>query len=252
MSKWESFIGVPHTSVAIEGYEKMDDYNKGKPVGLKDPLKVFSMIKQDDEDVLAVSGLIYGGFTTKQEYGNYHFSIEMKWGEKKYEPRLQMLRDSGLLYHCVGAHGAFWNVWMQCIEYQVQEGDMGDLYLLAGTAATVTSKPLDKGQVQYDATGAPVDSRKDAIYKAKRGPENYEKPNGEWNVLEYYVVGDHAVHLVNGKKVLEIKNMTAKLDDKVFQLTKGKIQIQSEGAECYYRRASVKPITEIPADLLEK
>ena len=33
-------------------------------------------------------------------------------------------------------------------------------------------------------------------------------------------------------------------------LTKGKIQLQSEGAEVFYRDIKIEPIEEIPADLL--
>jgi hypothetical protein len=32
-------------------------------------------------------------------------------------------------------------------------------------------------------------------------------------------------------------------------LCRGKLQIQSEGAEAYYRRIEIRPITDYPADI---
>ncbi|MDB4309667.1 DUF1080 domain-containing protein, partial [Akkermansiaceae bacterium] len=81
---------------------------KGTPLGLNnDPLKVFSVIAEDGHKVLKITGEIYGGLTTKEEFENYHITMQTKWGEKKWEPRLCDKRDSGLLLHCVGKHGAF-------------------------------------------------------------------------------------------------------------------------------------------------
>ncbi|MGL4462831.1 MAG: hypothetical protein ACRC1K_11835 [Planctomycetia bacterium] len=64
-------------------------------------------------------------------------SLQFKWGEKKWEPRKNDKRDSGLLLHCVGKHGAFWNVWMRSLECQIQEGDCGDFIALAGSGCNV-------------------------------------------------------------------------------------------------------------------
>lgn len=58
-------------------------------------------------------------------------------GEKEVSAADGKERDSGLLIHCNGRHGAFWNVWMQCLECQIQEADTGDFYALAGTSAMV-------------------------------------------------------------------------------------------------------------------
>jgi len=62
-----------------------------------------------------------------KEYGDYHSFCEVKLGENKWTPRLDRARDSGVLYHCTGKHGAFWNVWMRSVEYQVPEENLGKL-----------------------------------------------------------------------------------------------------------------------------
>jgi hypothetical protein len=250
LSQWELWMGVPHTSVKDlpEGTPRMDDYNKGTPLGLaNDPKKVFSMIEQDGKPVLKITGEIYGGLTTLKEFADYHFSCEVRFGGQKWEPRLQKQRDSGVLYHCTGKHGAFWNVWMRSVEYQVQEKNLGDLYLLAGVAADVPTTPVEDHipgvpPVRWDPAMpfAPVNG------SAERSV-NLENPHGEWTTAEFYVLGQQAIHLVNGHVVLSLDN--ARLKDGT-PLVKGKLQIQSEGAEVYYRNIRLRPITAFPAKLL--
>jgi hypothetical protein len=48
-----------------------------------------------------------------------------------------------------------------------------------------------------------------------------------------------------------LMNSRHKVGDKEVPLTKGKIQIQSEGAEVFYRNITVRPIEAIPAELLK-
>lgn len=249
LSQWELWMGVPHTSVKDlpEGTPQMNDYNKGTPLGLgNDPKKVFSVVEEDGKPVLKITGEIYGGLTTLKEFGDYHLSFEVKFGDKKWEPRLNKQRDSGLLYHCTGDHGAFWNVWMRSVEYQVQEENLGDLYLLAGTQADLPTSPKTKKtpgvpDLIWDPT-QPFLSAKGAERSV-----NHENPHGEWTTGEFYVLGQQAIHLVNGHVVLSLDK--ARLNDGT-PLTKGKIQIQSEGAEVSYRNLRLRPITAFPAPIL--
>ena len=174
------WMGVPHTSVkGLPEGTPQSDSNKGTPLGLEnDPKKVFSVIEEDGKPGLKITGEIYGGLTTLKEYGEYHFSCEVKVGNKKWGRRLDKQRDSGVLYHCSGKHGAFWNVWMRSLEYQVQENNLGDLYLLAGTAADVPRIPCS-----IKVPGVPA-MRWDPTmpFKPANRAErsvNYENPYGE-------------------------------------------------------------------------
>jgi len=57
--------------------------------------------------------------------------------------------------------------------------------------------------------------------------------------------------MVNGVVNMILEN-SRQLDDGVESpLLKGKIQIQSEGAEVYYRNIKIRPINKIPSDLLD-
>lgn len=69
-----------------------------------------------------------------------------------------------------------------------------------------------------------------------------EKPMGEWNTLDLYVLGDHAVHVVNGVPVMEVRDLKAD----GLPLTHGAIQLQSEGAEAFFRDIVLEPIRAMP------
>ncbi|AUP81682.1 DUF1080 domain-containing protein [Flavivirga eckloniae] len=258
LSKWDVWMGGVHTSVDID-FEKSDDVRTSKPLGLNnDPKNVFSVIQENGEDILYITGEIYGGLTTKNEYSNYHFKTQFKWGEKKWEPRLKDKRDSGILYHAKGPHGAFWNVWMACLEFQVQEGDCGDFIALGDVYGDV---PADR---KLNANGKPyfVYNPKGKLTPLKwaKGFESgqaskselHENPNGEWNTLEIYCLGDESIHLVNGKVVNRVKNARYDIGGKTIPVTRGKIQIQSEAAEVYYKNIQIKPISKFPAGLNKK
>ena len=245
LSQWDIYMGVPHKTVEIPGGPESTSENgtSGTPLGLgNDPLKVFTTEKQDGETVLHISGQIYGGLSTKEEFENYHFSAEMKWGEKKWEPRLKDRRDSGILVHCTGKHGKFWNVWMSSLECQVQEHDIGDFIGLAGPNAIIplSPSPAPDKRMMYDPAGEPKRTG-DYINAAT----DADKPNGEWNTVEIYTVGDDAIFVVNG--VVNMVLNDAQLAGK--PLTKGKLQLQSEAAEIFYKNIKIRPITEFPEKL---
>jgi Domain of Unknown Function (DUF1080) len=246
LSQWEAFIGTPHSTVTglKEGTPMSQDGMKGTPLGLNnDPKKVFSVMEENGTPVLKVSGEIYGGFTTKKEFSNYHFETDFKWGDRKWEPRLDKKLDSGILYHCQGSHGAFWNVWKASLEYQVQEGDLGDYFGLCGVEVKSRVKKKNGGS-KHDPSQAWQD--KPGYIGANPEPDS---PQGQWNKLEIYVLGDSAIHLVNGFVVLSIAEARNKKGE---SLTAGQIQIQSEGAECYYRNIKITPIQAFPKQLADQ
>ncbi|MBV5348678.1 DUF1080 domain-containing protein [bacterium] len=255
-SNFDKFIGIPHYSIT-----NLPDYPKGNgmegtPIGLnKDPLNVFSMITENNEHVLKITGEIYAGLSTKEEYDNYHLSVQFKWGEKKYEPRLNKLRDNGILYHCCSEHGSFWNVWMRSIEMQVQEGEMGDLYALSKRRLLVPSK-LDSDSVfMYEPKGKleAYGELEPRIKGRCKSPKHYEKPNGEWNTLELICVGDTSLHIVNGAVVnMIIEDTKTEMANNDPYKRKGKIQFQSEGAEAYYKDIKIRKATRFPKEILKQ
>lgn len=250
LEHWDKFVGVPHYSLELDGYEKGDGM-EGTPLGLNnDPLNVFSTVVMDGETILKISGQIYGAVSTKKEYENYHLRMMYKWGPGRYAPRADKPRDSGILYHCQDPQGAFWNCWMQSQEFQVQNGDTGDYYTIAGTGMDIRARQVVKPGAKYDIY---VYDSNGEYKRFKSGEDgrcrkntNYEKA-GVWNQLDLVCIGDKSYHIVNGKVAMILERSVVYNEDNVATpLTKGKIQIQSEGAEVYYKDIEIRSISELP------
>jgi len=256
LSHWELWMGVPHESVKDlpPGTPTSPDGHKGTPLGLgNDPKHVFTVSQEDGEPVLHITGEIFGGLTTVETYSNYQFRVQFKWGERKWEPKLKVVRDNGILFHCTGQHGPFWNVWKRSVEFQVEENNMGDLYLLAGTTAQVPAMKGDK-KWHYDPAGELKAFGKitnSAASMVAHRPGDFEKPNGEWNTLELYTLDRTAVYVVNGKVVQVLRDIALAENPKQppQPLSAGQLQIQSEGAECYYRRIEIRSLTDFPPEI---
>jgi hypothetical protein len=242
-------MGVAHTSVPglPEGTPTSEDVTKGTPLGLNnDPKKVFSVKTENGETILHITGEIYGALSTKASFSNYCLKMDFKWGDRKWIPRLNDKRDSGILYHCYGEHGAFWNVWKSCIEYQVQETDLGDLHELAGPNCKSRYNTQEPKKHVFDPKGASGWAEWDGHLSASHEPD---RPHGEWNHLEVYVLGDTAIHIANGIVVLAI---TDAVDRKGNPLSSGQLQLQSEAAECFYKNIEISPIQAYPAEIAAK
>jgi hypothetical protein len=170
--------------------------------------------------------------------------MQFKWGDRKWEPRLQRRRDSGILLHCVGKHGAFWNVWKRSLGCQIQEEDIGDFIALAASGADINVAPNEEKHTAWNPRGKldPNPGYTD------HGPST-ERTHGEWNTIDIYTVGDKMVFAVNGKVNMALHNTRQKTQYGPAPLTKGQIQIQSEAAECYYREIKIRPISKFPTGI---
>jgi hypothetical protein len=236
---WDTWLGRPSKDKEIVGLNK-------------DPNKVYSVVEQDGKPAIRISGEVFGALTSKQEFENYHLRLEFKWGDKKWPPREKDARDSGLLYHCVGPQGAQGSFWMQSLECQIQEHDCGDFWSVAGAIVDVEGERKDgKGAVIFKKGGQKftVPSKDTGARIIKSA--DYENKTGEWNTIEVLTVGQTSVHLVNGKPNMVLTNARRKMGDAEVPLTKGKIQLQSEGAEVFYRNITVKPLKQMPEQYLK-
>ena len=252
LSQWEVFTGVPHTTIDVDWDGKGDDGITGKPLGLgRNERGIFTVIMAEGRPMLRVSGEIYAALTTKEECENYHLKLEFRWSEKKWPPRLTEKRDSGVLYHCVGKHGAFWNVFMHSLECQIQEDDCGSFYRVGSTLAKVpvdAALKLDPKQKLRPKFNPDGELREFAPGKGGTvlSPVSHEKPHGEWNAIEVMAIGDQAVHIVNGTVVMGLQQIRQEIGDGTIPLKRGRIQIQSEGAELFYRQIAIRPLTKFP------
>jgi Domain of Unknown Function (DUF1080) len=131
---------------------------------------------------------------------------------------------------------------------------MGDLYALAGTCAEVrvvhpartwVFNPAGELKKFTEATLPGATNGNRAVHL----PGDFENPLGEWNTLELYTLGRTSVHVVNGHvdNVIQNASTIEGPEHTETPLSSGQLQIQSEGAETYWRRVELEPITELPA-----
>ena len=235
LSGWDTYIAPAADSLPPPGLNN-------------DPTHVFSVATVDGSTALHVSGEIYGGISTQQEFENYHLTLEFKWGEKKIPSFKDRKRDSGILYHAVGPHGVDAKSWMRSQEFQIQETDCGDYWGVAGGVFDIPATKNDKGLFVYDEKGTPL-TFKDNSEVGRRCVKNpdAEKPTGEWNIIELYCRGDSSIHVVNGVVVMRLYHSRQLDNGMEIPLTKGKIQLQSEGCEIFYRALRLEPIDKMPA-----
>lgn len=255
LSGWSTWLGKPHASADIPGEPKDEKGNYTQLLGVdRDPLGVFKVVTVDGQPALSISGQVFGGMQTKEEFSNYHLRLQFKWGEKKWAPRDQAVRDSGLLYHVHSAFNFNNRTWPRSPELQIQEHDVGDLYSI-GSVITVNARRLDpaKRLFQYDPQGTPTEFLEQPPIgnRCIKYPDA-EKPTGEWNTVELICVGDESIHIVNGTVVMRLKKARRIDGAQPEPLTRGKVLLQSEGAEIYYRGVELRPITAVPAEYTEK
>jgi hypothetical protein len=187
--------------------------------------------------------LPFGYLLSAKAYSHYHVRLEYKWGTKRFGGKAQAKRDSGLLYHVVGPD----KVWPRCIECQIQEGDTGDLFTV-GTRVTATIDPTRrKGPDDKDGVsvylapgqgGIPYSQGNKGITRVVKS-ETAE--HDDWNKVEVIVTGGCATHMVNGKVVNRCTDIQQRgPDDKWIPLTAGRIALQAEGAEVYFRKIQIR------------
>jgi hypothetical protein len=250
LSNWDSYLSYKHT-IKYNGSLPLDE--SGKPievVGYNKPNNVFTVTEQNGESVIRVSGEIYGCIFTKKEYENYHLKLKVKFGDKKSEPRIQKLKDSGILYHSVGEAGVdYWRAWMLAQEFQIMEGHMGDYWNIANSAIDIRAY-LSEGKMNSIA------NEKQAFLGFGEGEsqgfcmrsENHETINNGWTNIELICFEGKSLHIVNGHVVMVLQNSRYVKDGKTFPLTKGKIQIQSEAAEVFYKDIQIREIQDLPKE----
>ena len=114
LSQWEKWLGPVHRAYDLPGYVRGAKPEDDPVLGLhNDPLKVYTTRQVDGETVLNITGQVFGALTTLKSYDNFHLRTEQRWGKQRWEPRLEAVRDNGILIFCVGEHGAQGKYWMR-------------------------------------------------------------------------------------------------------------------------------------------
>ncbi|MEP6584935.1 MAG: DUF1080 domain-containing protein [Ginsengibacter sp.] len=236
---WDTYIGPP-----------LDDAGKKlseTPVGLNnDPKHVFTIVDKDGEKVIRISGESWGGISTIKQYADFHLQLQFKWGALTWGQKKTKKKDSGLLYFATGDHGADYGAWMRSQEFQIEEGNSGDYWGVAGGMQNIPAVMNADSEYVYNPSGQVYTfsaTSKRGRYCKKRG--DAENATGEWNTLDLYCHGDTSVHIINGQVMMVLYHSSQLENGQAIPLVKGKIQIQSEGAEVFYKNIRIEPLNAI-------
>jgi hypothetical protein len=235
----------------------------------EDPRGVYSV----RDGALRISGDGFGYLSTDRAYKDYRLVVEVKWGSQNYRTRRGMARDSGIFLHTAGPEGNSYDrgwgakdrntgpdvgtgAYKAAIECQVMEGGFGDLLLIHGRYADGRDIPVratvraTARQVEPDYAKYQFDPRADEItlshaaiawqHKSPawqdvpgfRGSRDVESPLDEWTRLECTAAGDRITVHVNGRQVNQARNLFP---------AAGKILLQCEGSEVFFRKIELHP-----------
>lgn len=184
----------------------------------------------------------FGVILHEKNFSRFHLTFEYQWGEKKFAPRKNEIRDAGLLYHVTGPL----KVWPDSVEYQIQEGDSGDIVFLPKGGVTWMRPDPEKAPEGLGDPG--MLPEEGGIARSYIGTDfayigRYpvlDKDHG-WNRVDVIVHADEsAEHLINGTTIARIGSMRNK--DRT-AADEGKIALQLEGAELMYRDIKIRELS---------
>jgi len=202
-SGWNRYLGKPSDAEP--------------PLGLdNDTRGVYSIVSIDGEPAIRISGEVWGALISEQELGDFVLRAQYRWGELTWPP-LNAL-DSGIMYLSTGPLGAVnaggealsepsgSGAFMVSMEYQLSPRDIGGIYNL--------------GPIAYERSSRTALADRAAA----------------WNQVEISVQSGTARHFLNGELVAS--GSTFRLNwpgQTATVLERGKLQLQSEGGEIYFR-----------------
>jgi hypothetical protein len=242
----------------FDGKTLGDCYTWLKDTKREDLRKVFSV----EDGAIHVSGDGLGGLVTNKRYRDYHAIVEYRWGERTWRDRKKAARDSGFLINSNGIDGGYDGTWMPSIEVQIIQGGVGDFVPVPGKNHDGKPLPLSltasvgrdrDGEVIWQPEGKrETFSIKDRTMKRInwygrdpdwddvkdfRGKEDKDTPGQGWTRIDVINDHGHIQNFVNGTKVNEAFDVYP---------TEGRLQLQSELAEIYFRRWELWPLGKGP------
>ena len=207
---WDRYLGKPSAGEPALGIDN-------------DPRAVYSVVRLDSEPAIRISGEVWGSLISQREFCNFRLRAEFRWGSALWPPL--NARDSGIMFLSTGPLGAV-NAggnalsdpigsggFMVASEYQIATGDVGKLYNLG---------PIAFSETQHSA--------------------GHEQPDS-WNRVEISLQDETASLLLNDHEVSRASGFLLRWPDQpTVPLRCGKLQLQSEGAEIYFRRLEIEEL----------
>lgn len=224
LNGWYSYIPSQGKNVDPLGYFRVDD-------GMIHILGVDLTADQFEFAYLA----------TDEEFENFRVRFDYMWGPRNF---VGWGPDSGFFIAAVGPD----MIWPRSQECQVNAGDTGSMYMFDYSTIETT---IDPGNTD------PTYMENGADYVAPRNPEPhyarvthsaaYDTRDG-WNHVEVISYGDTSEFIVNGhttfRSARRKQPSSSAPDDPSMDvpLMRGRLVIQEEGNEIYYKNIDVQPL----------
>ena len=243
---WEAWLGYADPAITYRADPGV------RPIGTRRTGgDDFTVAMIDGAPAIRVKGQTWGSLVHRADLRDYHLRLQFRWGDKRWPPRADLPPNNGLLYHTHGAPGAVFGTWRPSAEFEIMTGSTGMIVAvgekLRGRTDVAYDPALIAPHLRFRAGGRTIDIVNGSPTWNVEAATDAERPIGQWNTLDLYVVGDHAVHVVNGVPVAEVRDLaTIAADGTRRPLTHGRIQLQSEGVETWFRNISVEPIRTLP------
>ncbi len=217
----------------------------------EDPRRVFSVTN----GWIRISGEGLGYLSTEKSYKDYRLVAEFKWGQRNYVwgDRIGKARDSGIFLHSMGPDGNSHDgtgAFKAAIECNIFQGAIGDFLLIRGTdsnSSLLAPRIIGEVAAQRDADGWFTWKKggqrqmierwgrlnwfgKDPNWRDVldfRGANDLERLYGKWNRIECVCYGNQIRIFLNGTLVNEAFEVWP---------SEGKILLQCEGSEIFFRR----------------
>lgn len=249
-------IRPAHRIALFDGQTLGDCYTYLQDTKYEDPRRVFRVT----DGLLHITGDGLGSIITRKEYRDYHLVLEFRWGEKTYGNRADRARDTGLLIHSRGADGGYNGIWMPSLEVQIIEGGLGDFILVTGNDRDGKPVPISvtcetgrdrDGEVIWQRGGRretfDLSNRRRINWFGRdpdwadrlgfRGQSDLDRAQSEWTRMDVICDGPKVQVFVNGTQVNEALEVRP---------DSGRIQLQSELAEVFFRRWELYPVGQGP------
>ena len=164
------------------------------------------------DGVLICKGTPKGYIHTTQDYADFVLKLEWRWPKDKKPGK------GGVLLRTTGKN----KIWPKCLEAQINVGDAGDFWGLAGYEFTGPAERFKS--LEHPQFGKLRNLKK---------TEAVEKPAGQWNTYEIVAKGDVVTLKINGRTVNRATGC---------EVEPGKILLTSEGDEIHFRNVRLIPI----------
>ena len=262
LTNWSFYLSRPDKSIDIPDLAKDSLGNYTEPLRDNDPLNVFSVDTLQGQPVIRISGAVVGNLYTLKKYKNYHLKLKFRWGNKKWDWMKGRPKDGGVLYHYNTRKGQAG----VRHEFQIHAGDVGSYWAkhtIVDIPAQLTSdipnairkaKPYLLPLVPNLGDTMLIFDRNSAMHHFDGTNEwqicltnpLVEQNESEWNTLELLCYENHVVHKVNDIVNMMLVNAKYMDNDQLMIMDSGSIQLQSEGAEIFFKDIMIKPLTEMP------